>query len=263
MLVNLKQWYNGYMFHAEAAERVYNSDMIWYFAGRYNEQRKYPAKLLDVNIASDYSKISRLTGIQGKEEENIATLREVIEHPMVSAVLTDKYSFAKEKEWTRDDFISLLFYQGILTIEKGNMSRMVFRIPNFVIRQLYFQFFYHLILRDAQLSHSRIRIDDIVEVFAQENNIQPLLTLTEDILSQLAVEDRAHYNELQIKVIFASLFYQVGYFNIFSELEVRKSKTEKGRVDLLLTRRAPFRPNNQFVFELKYLSSKQKISWKQ
>ena len=54
------------------------------------------------------------------------------------------------------------------------------------------------------------------------------------------------------------MFYQVGYFNIFSELEVRKSNTEKGRVDLLLTRRAPFHPNHQFVLELKYLNNKQK-----
>ena len=258
MLIHLRQWYNGYMFHPETEERVYNSDMIWYFADRYNEQRKYPAKLLDTNIASDYGKISKLTRIQGKDEQNLEVLREVIERQSVTATLTEKYSFDEDKEWTRDDFISLLFYQGILTIAEENISRLVFAIPNFVIRQLYFQFFYHLTLRDARLSHNRIPIEDFVDILAQQNDIRPLIEHTENVLAQLAVEDRAHYNELQIKIIFTSLFYQVGHFNIFSELEVRKGDTEKGRVDLLVTRRPPFHVNNQFVFELKYLSNKQK-----
>ena len=257
MLSDLKTWYDGYLFSPDATIPIYNSDMVWYFAGRFNEQRKYPKNLLDTNISSDYGKVGRMTRIQGKHEQNTAVLKEIIEQPIVTATLTEQFSFDEHKEWTRDDFISLLFYQGILTIEKGGVSRVDFQIPNFVIRQLYFQFFYHLTLWEAGLSAARIRIEDMVEDMAWKNNVQPLIDHTENVLSQLATQDRAHYNELQLKVIFTSIFYQVGFLNIFSELEVRKSKTEKGRVDLLLTRRPPFEPVYQFVFELKYLKKSQ------
>lgn len=69
---------------------------------------------------------------------------------------------------------------------------------------------------------------------------QPVIELTESVLSQLSVHhDRAAFNETHPKAIFASWFYTSGVYHIYSELEVEKKNenNEKGRVDLLLTRR--------------------------
>ena len=81
--------------------------------------------------------------------------------------------------------------------------------------------------------------------------------MTQNIITQLGLEDKTHFNETSLKTLFASFFYQVQFFNIFSKLEVKKSPKQKGRVDLLLIRRPPFKPKYQFVFELKYLRKKQ------
>ena len=44
-------------------------------------------------------------------------------------------------------------------------------------------------------------------------------------------------------------------------MEVRKSPSEKGRVDLLILERQPYHLPHQFVFELKYINKKDLKRW--
>ena len=74
-----------------------------------------PEHLLDMNIASDYGKIGRLLEIKSPMS-NIAVLKDIVYKGEVTAQITAQFSM--EKEFTRDDFISLLFYLGLLTIKK-------------------------------------------------------------------------------------------------------------------------------------------------
>ena len=62
-----------------------------------------------------------------------------------------------------------------------------------------------------------------------------------------------NFDEKYIKLIFTSAFYISEIYHIHNEFEVKRSKTEKGYVDLLLTKRPPFEPEFQFVIEFKYL----------
>lgn len=256
VLRDLKFWYNGYLFNHNGQFRVYNPDMVLYFAKHYHYFNDYPNDLLDENIGSDYGKIDKLFQINDSKAENLETLRELIEHERVKARLVKRYSF--DLPWSRNDFISLLFYTGILTIEENDLDEHIFVMPNFVIKQLYFQYFNQSLIADTQIAPRAIDLTDKIKTLAQKNDFQPLVELTQNVIAQLGVEDKAHFNETSLKAIFASFFYQVSYYNIFSELEVRKSPTKKGRVDLLLTRRAPFKPKYQFVFELKYIRNKKR-----
>jgi len=256
VIMDLRLWYNGYLFHEASSQRIYNPDMVLYFAKHYTKYKQYPKDLLDENIASDYGKMDRLFHLNDARSANIELLNEILNSGRVNAVLTKKYSF--EVPWTKDNFVSLLYYMGILTIRKSEgLDDLVFQMPNFVIRQLYFKFFNRVLLQEAQLSPRVVDIATKVKALAQKNDWQPLLNLMQDIIAQLGREDKAHFNEISLKTLFASFFYQVAYYNIFSELEVRKKGNKKGRVDLLLTRRPPFSPKYQFVFELKYLRTKQ------
>ena len=259
VLSDLRLWYNGYLFHEAGKQRIYNPDMVLYFAKHYTRYKQYPKDLLDENIASDYGKMDKLFHLNDARIANIQLLRTMLNEGTITAVLTKKYSF--EIPWTKDNFISLLYYLGILTIQKSDgLDGLIFQMPNFVIRQLYFKFFNQVLLQEAKLSPRIVDIEGKVKALAQKNDWRPLLNLTENILAQLGREDKAHFNEVSLKTLFASFFYQVAYYNIFSELEVRKRNNQKGRVDLLLTRRPPFSPTYQFVFELKYLKTKQKSS---
>ncbi len=245
-LADLRRWYNGYLFNSKAQAKLYNPDMALYFASEFSRTGEYPEELLDTNIASDYGKLRELFRVEGQEVQNLAVLNELITEGQVSAQLTRQFSF--EKDFTRDDLISLLFYLGIVTIKAAELSRFIFEPPNFVITQLYFTYFQQIVLRRAALRADDLRIYDRVLKLAQENDIAPLIEAVESILLQLSNRYAVGFDEKYVKAVFASLLYPTQIYTIFSEYE-----TERRYVDLLLTRRPPIDPNYQFAFELKYL----------
>ncbi len=245
-LADLRQWYNGYLFNSKAKTKLYNPDMVLYFASEFSRTREYPEELLDINIASDYGKLRDLFRLEGQEVQNLAVLNELITEGQVSAQLTRQFSF--EKDFTRDDLISLLFYLGIVTIKAAELSRFIFEPPNFVITQLYFTYFQQIVLRRAALRADDLRIYDRVLKLAQENDIAPLIEAVESILLQLSNRDAVGFDEKYVKAVFAALLYPTQIYTVISEYE-----TDRRYVDLLLTRRPPIDPNYQFAFELKYL----------
>ncbi len=245
-LDEVRQWYNGYLFNRHVTARLYNPDMVLYFASQYARSNQYPEKLLDSNVASDYSKIRKLLRLDQPEIQNFAVLDELLAEGEIAAQLTRQFSF--ERVFTRDDLVSLLFYMGIITIKAGQLTRLIFEIPNFVISQLYFEYFNQLLLDRANLRADEINIYDRVLQLAQENEIAPLIEAVEAILRQLSNRDAVGFDEKYVKAIFASLLYTTQIYTIHSEHE-----TERKYVDLLLTRRPPIEPNYQFAFELKYL----------
>ena len=62
-----------------------------------------------------------------------------------------------------------------------------------------------------------------------------------------------NFDEKYIKAIFTSAFYISNIYTIFNEFEVKKGKTDKGFIDLLLVQRSPYKPKYQFVIEFKYV----------
>jgi len=260
VIQDLKDWYDGYIFHEDAKKPIYNSEMVLFFVKNYLKQNKYPKQLLATSVASDYHKIRSMFRIGHKEKENIETLELILKKGEIAAPLTIKFNF--EAEWQQHNFVSLLYYLGFLTIKGSIATRLIFAIPNFVIRQLYYQYFSQVILNRAKIDTYSIDVQEFVLELAFKNDINPIIELTESTLVQLSIHnDRAAFNETHVKSIFVSWFYATGVYHIFSELEVdKKNKNkEKGRIDLLLTTRPPFEEEipYQFIFELKYLKKKE------
>jgi hypothetical protein len=253
-LSEIRQWYNGYLFSERAHTRLYNPDMVLYFASEFGRIGLYPTELLDTNIASDYGKLRDLFRAEGQEVQNLAVLNELITEGQVSAQLTRQFSF--EKDFTRDDLISLLFYLGIVTIKADELSRFSFEPPNFVITQLYFTYFQQIVLRRAALRADDLRIYDRVLKLAQENDIAPLIEAVEAILLQLSNRDAVGFDEKYVKAVFAALIYPTQIYTVMSEYETDRRYVDGSTAlttGLLLTRRPPIDPNYQFAFELKYL----------
>jgi hypothetical protein len=251
VLVKMKSWYNGYKFNVNAKDRVYNSNMILYFAASYSMNKAYPTELLDPNIASDYNKIRKSFKIKGQEKENLVHLNALVETGELKSNLV--HLFDLEKQFGRADFISLLYYQGIITIYDNQYNQIIFRMPNYVIEQLYFQYFHQVALEQSNLDHKGIDVTSMIIELADNNNMLPLVEYTENILQELAVRDKQNFNEKYIKTIFTSAFYISNIYTIKNELEVKIERPDKGFVDLLLLQRPPYFPKYQFAIEFKYI----------
>ncbi|MBF0544017.1 MAG: AAA family ATPase [Candidatus Riflebacteria bacterium] len=137
----LRQYYNGYLFHPNGAARLYNSDMILYFMSSLQQFGEEPADLVDRNVVSDYGKIGRLFDIGGFNAERMTVLDEIIEGKEQKTKITDQFSL--ELKMSLNEFKSLLFYMGFLTIKRyDEISDEIFLdVPNYVIKELYFNYF--------------------------------------------------------------------------------------------------------------------------
>jgi Predicted AAA-ATPase/PD-(D/E)XK nuclease superfamily len=245
MLNDMKAWYNGYMFHHNAQNRLYNPDMVLYFAEEYRQVSEYPERMLDINISSDYGKIRGMFGV-GDKAGNYAILVDLLGKNQIAVRLTPQFSFTKD--FTSDDFVSLLFYLGLLTIDEVKGGITFFRIPNYVIQELYFNYFLEVNLQRAEISAQTTDTTGAIYALAYENNPRLLVELAERILKGLSDRDALGFDEKHIKIIFASLIYPVGQFFIKSEYPV-----EGGYIDLLLLQHPAHKPHRQFAIELKYL----------
>jgi len=245
VLVDMRKWYNGYLFNRKGKQGMYNSDMVLYFLIEYGDNEGYPDDMLDSNISSDYSKLRRLFALK-TPLKNYQILKELVEGKKQFANIVKQFSF--RREFTRNDFLSLLFYLGFLTIKGEKGSFLKLGIPNYVIQRLYFDFFIaRLVQRQEVPSHIDHLQQSMLEM-AFEGNPQPFFQLIEQVLEHLSRRDYQRFEEKHIKAIIMALATQVDTYFVKSEREYKG-----GYTDVLFLQRPPFEIDYQYVFELKYL----------
>ncbi|WP_020396099.1 AAA family ATPase [Thiolinea disciformis] len=245
LYADVRRWYNGYRFHINANEAMYNSDMVLYFVKNFEFKRcVYPKRMLDMNIASDYGKIMAMFSI-GDRDTNYTVLDELLNQGEVVARQMEKFDFVKG--FTRDDFVSLLAYMGFISLIGERLAGEVFAIPNHVMRELYFQYFKVELERRNQITISDRAILLAVETLALDNHIQPLMAELEQVLKLLSNRDSIWMNEQHIKTIMLTLLYQSPAYFIHSEREMNRKYP-----DILLLERSPYKVNYQHLIELKY-----------
>ncbi len=247
VLKDLESLYNGSLFNRRASQRVYNSNMVLYFLTEYLNSGEYPEKLIDNNIASDYGKIRSIFYLNNSPLHR-EKLNEITKKGETTALITEKFSF--ERDFTVDDFVSLLFYNGMLTIKEGQLSLLNFKIPNYVIKEIYWNFFKDEILIPEGKNINTDKLQSALNSLAQNNNIERWIECIEEVMTLLSNRDLQNFDEKYVKMLFITLA-------ALSQLYIIKSEPEiEGKYpDLMYLYRKPYKPNYQFLFELKYLKT--------
>ena len=111
------------------------------------------------------SLIRRFFDIKNRDV-NYQVLQTLIHEKSLTAELTGQFSF--ERPFTRDDFISLLFYMGFVSIRDEHRGAIRFRMPNFVIETLYLGYFVDLLQTREQLSMNLSEIREAIRDLAWE-----------------------------------------------------------------------------------------------
>ncbi|MCP4217411.1 MAG: AAA family ATPase [bacterium] len=143
-------WYGNYLFSQYRDEKLYNSDMVFYFIDRCLALENFPDNLIDRNVRIDYGKLRHLIILdkskgtsQGRKSSpvtngNFSILKQIIADNGTTAKLVE--GFPLETMTDTDNFISLLFYFGLLTIEAAEKDKLRLTIPNETARRLYFDY---------------------------------------------------------------------------------------------------------------------------
>jgi hypothetical protein len=246
ILENIQKLYNGYLFSRHASERVYNPDMVLYYLSEYQSNNQPPDELIDTNIASDYGKIKKLFALQ-KPFRNSQVLEELMTSGETPATLTPQFSF--ERDFSRNDFVSLLCYLGLISIKEGHLDALIFSIPNYVIKSLYRSFFIDFIKSEQHLEFEIADVQTSIRNMAQHNTIDPFIRLIENALQTMSNQDFKKFDEKYIKALFVGFASLSKLYFIKSEPEI-----ERKYPDIMFLYRPPFYPKYQFLFEIKYVN---------
>ena len=155
----IKPWYDGYCFSEEkrGVESVFNSDMALYFLQSLVESGKAPKIWVDVNIRTDYAKLDMITDIQRRmdaerSEDALPVTEALAADGEVSFPLVE--SFPADRIPDPDNFKSLFYYYGIISMKERRKGMDWFRIPNVCVRRQVFDYLRQNLARTRRIDWS-------------------------------------------------------------------------------------------------------------
>jgi len=241
----MKENYDGYKFCLKAKNQIYNSNMCLYFLSRYIRLGEIPDKLIDTNIASDYSKIGKMLDLC-KGENRLEILRKTVQGEPIVNTIIEKFNPAIE--FTENDMISMLYYLGYLTISGELVGIPELTIPNKVMKEIYADYFMQMMDKEAEFRIDNNANQEILIQLAQEGRIDKIVEILKIYLNNLSNRDLIKFDEKYIKLIFYCIAMNMNIYSTKSEMEVNRNYP-----DILLVPRDSSKGYKAVMVEFKYI----------
>ena len=241
----MKENYDGYKFSLNAENQIYNSNMCLYFLSEYIWSRKVPDKLIDMNIASDYSKIGKMLDLC-KGENRLEILQKTVQGEPIVSNIVEKFNPAIE--FNETDMISMLYYLGYLTISGELVGIPNLIIPNKVMKEIYADYFMQLMNQKAEFRIDNRINQEILIQLAKEGRIDKIVEVLRIYLNNLSNRDLIKFDEKYIKLIFYCIAMSINSYSTKSEMEVNRNYP-----DILLVPRDRTKGYKAIMVEFKYI----------
>ena len=169
----MKPWYDNYCFSRESLhEPMYNSDMVLYFLNHYLPLKKVPENMIDNNIRTDYNKLRHLIRLDKKMGMNASIIQDIVTNG--ETIGTIKTAFPAEDLAKPDNFKSLLYYFGLLTIRGTKWGSTLLAIPNLTVREQLYSYLVEAYRSADLFSLEMDRLGMLVASMAYEGNWKPV-----------------------------------------------------------------------------------------
>ena len=245
----MKENYDGYRFSLKANEKIYNSNMCLYFLNKYVRFKEIPDQLIDVNIASDYSKLGSMLDLcKGEEREKI--IEKTVSEEGIIGEITAKFNPAIE--FTEKDLVSMLFYLGYLTIGGQEFEMTELKIPNKVMKEIYTEYFMKILSNNTNMQITDSEYVEILREIAIEGKIEKLVGLAQKYLENLSNRDYVKFDEKYVKLIFYCISMNFKVYRLKSEMEVQRKYP-----DILLIPKDRSKNYKAVMIEFKYLKKEE------
>ncbi|MDQ1350301.1 MAG: hypothetical protein QG657_602 [Acidobacteriota bacterium] len=234
LLEMMSQWYNHYRFSLHASNELFNTVHILYFLKEYMVDSQFPGSLIDHNARIDYNKLRHLIVIDQKgaptsqTNGNFSKLRQIIENNSIHSAIVD--SFPVHKLVSPENFISLLYYFGLLTITGiDEEKKAILKIPNEAIKRLYYDYIKETYEETGLFTIDLSKYEDLMKEMAFYGKWEPLIEyLVQQMEISMGIRDliageRAIQAFLNVYLGLSALYL------VYSEKEL-----QKGYSDLVL-----------------------------
>ena len=141
IIADIKPWYDNYCFAKDSFGKepsMFNSDMVCYYMSTLVNTGSKPEGMVDPNTKTDYKKVRNLIEIGNMTEERRQIIYDIV-HTGYTISTINSY-FPAESITDEDNFISLLFYYGMLTIRGTLGAALKLGIPNNNVRIQYYNY---------------------------------------------------------------------------------------------------------------------------
>ena len=273
------EWYNGYRFAREATGDLYNTDMVLYYIKKSISLGHMPDQLIDHNVRIDYSKLRHLL-VAGQETAareraasaalpssqraapqavrpngNFDLLRAVIGEGQALAMIEP--SFPLERLTVRDNFLSLLYYFGLLSIRGVSEGLPRLGVPNQTVWRLMYGYLNDAYRDLGVFSVGKYEFSRLAHEMAYRGAWRPAFEFLRDALvEQTGIRDYID-GEKVVQTFLATYFGLPDYFQPRSEPELNM-----GYADLYLAPNLAQHPGMAYayVIELKYIKRSESLS---
>ena len=139
LIKEMKPWYDNYCFAIKRYGKttMYNSVMVLNFLDKYiRNDYEIPDSMVESNVCMDYDKLRMLIRHDKEFAHDASIIQQLVTKGFVTGKLVEH--FPAERINDPDNFQSLLFYFGMVTIDGTYDGETKFIIPNEVVRdQIY------------------------------------------------------------------------------------------------------------------------------
>lgn len=251
-LALMKEWYNNYRFGQESETAMFNSDMVLYFLNKAEGRTKLPLELIDQNVRIDYSKLRHLMAVDKRLNGNFNILKTVIEEGEIASSINP--GFPIEDILKRENFVSLLYYFGLLSIAGSRQGIPLLQIPNRTVKDLLYGYIRKGFDDTSVFKLDVWKLSQLLSAMAYRGEWRPFFDyLSTEIQQQASVRDHLGAE----KVIQGFL---IAYLNVTNNfLTWSEREMGGGFVDLYLE---PFLDSYSdakfgYLIELEYISETQ------
>ena len=244
--IDKKFLYNGYKFHINAENKLYNSAMLLYILSKIKITNGDVEDIIDDNLKTDYGRIQQLL----KKTKNIEKLEKIIENENIPSRVINRFSI--EKIHDTQNFLSLLYYMGLVTVDSDEKGKPLLKIPNYSTKTMYWEYMERIIRdQNPKMTYDPNIIMEGLASLAFDNDYKPFFVgFFENFVSQISNRDLLEFSEKNVKFLLLSILFQNNFY-----LPISETENSKGYSDIYLQRRSYLYPciTTDWVLEIKYI----------
>ena len=249
----MKPWYDNYCFaqgrYGETT--MYNSNMVLYFVKNYlDNDGKAPQNMIESNIRIDYEKLRMLIRKDKEFAHDASIIQTLVNQGYITGDLKD--SFPATSITNPDNFVSLLYYFGMLTISGTHEGKTKLTIPNQVVRE---QLYAYLLSTydEADLNFSSYEKSELSSSLAYRGDWQAYFGYIADCLKRYASQRDKQKGEFFVHGFTLAMTAQNRFYRPISEQD-----TQAGYVDIFLCPLLEIYSDmkHSYIVELKYAKYK-------
>ena len=250
----MKPWYDNYCFAVKSYGKttMYNSVMVLNFISNYiDNEYDIPDSMVETNIRIDYDKLRMLIRHDKEFAHDASIIQQLVTQGFVIGTLNENFPAERINDPDPDNFLSLLFYFGMVTIDGTYKGETKFIVPNEVVRD---QMYTYLLdtYKENDLVYDRYSKGKLESKLAYDGQFKPYFEYIADCLKKYSSQRDKQKGEAFVHGFTLAMTSQNKFYRPISELD-----NDGGYADIFLSPLCDIYKDmvDSYIIELKYCKS--------